>query len=166
MKESPYLDGRDELLPRMIALPSLAAFKEEHLRGIMRLSKVRSYEPDEHIIRQGEFDCWIYILIAGAARVERDGKQVGLMHRPGDLFGEMGVVSGEARSASVIAETPTTCLAIDGSVFERQSDQNSLVFAALFYKLFAEVLAARLRETTEELTRVETELASLKKSRA
>jgi CRP/FNR family transcriptional regulator, cyclic AMP receptor protein len=162
MKESSYLSGREELLPRMFALPSLAGFKEDHLRRIMSLSKVRSYEPGEYIIRQGQFDCWVYILIGGSARVERDGKEIGQLQRAGDLFGEMGVVTGEARSADVIATKPTACLAIDGSIFERKSDNEHIAFVALFYRLFAEVLSARLAETNEELTKVKAQLEALK----
>ncbi|MBF0482197.1 MAG: cyclic nucleotide-binding domain-containing protein [Desulfovibrionaceae bacterium] len=162
MKESPYLDGREELLPRMLELPSLSGFTEGHLRDIMRLSKVRSYEPGEVILRQGQFDCWVYILISGSARVVRDGREVAKLQRSGELFGEMGVISGESRSADVIAEKPATCLAVDGSVFERKTDGDSLTMMALFFRLFAEVLAGRLRETNEELVRVKKERDRLK----
>ena len=143
-------------------LPSLALFKQEHLRRIMSVSKVRSYEPEEYIIKQGQFDCWIYIIISGAVRVEREGKEVARLQRIGDIFGEMGVISGEARSADVIADKATTCLAMDGSVFDRHGDNESLSMGLLFYRLFSEVLAMRLRESNEELVRTKEELAALK----
>ena len=162
MKESPYLDGRDDLLPKMTALPSLAGFNEKYLRQIMQLSKVRQYEIGEIIIKQNQIDSWIYILISGAVRVERDGEVLGRLKRVGDLFGEMGVINSEPRSASVIADKQTICLAMDASVFDRQSPEDQLAFNALFYRLFSEVLSRRLRETSEELAKLKTEMDDLK----
>lgn len=166
MKESSYLEGREELLPRMRDLPSLVRFEAGHLRRILGLSKIRQYDPGEVVIRQGDLDCWMYILIQGEAKVERDGKAVGRLRRTGDLFGEMGVISGEPRSATVRAVGRLTCLALDASIMNRLEGEDQLAFTALFYRLFSEILSARLRDTSEELSRAKAELEALKRQKA
>ena len=55
--------------------------------------------------REGEPVDHLYYLAEGEARVLSMGQQVGLC-RPGDLIGELTVLSGETASATVILNTP------------------------------------------------------------
>ena len=63
---------------------------------------------------------------------------------PGDFFGEMSVLDGRPRTASVIADGPTTCLALPTWDFEAVlRDEPSVAIAIL------RELAGRLRDLTE-----------------
>ena len=74
--------------------------------------------PADHIIaRQGEIGTGFFVVVAGGARVVRDGEMVATIG-PGDFFGELSVLDGRPRTAQVIANGPTTCLAMAAWDFE------------------------------------------------
>jgi CRP/FNR family transcriptional regulator, cyclic AMP receptor protein len=57
------------------------------------------------LVRQGDFSYEFFVIREGSAKVERDGEHVAELG-PGDFLGEMGIVSGGARNASVTATSP------------------------------------------------------------
>jgi len=154
MRESPYLKGTPEYLDRLRKLPAFAAFKEEHLRHILSLSKIQWYDPDEVIIREGEFGVWMYFVISGRVRIERGGAAIACLRGAGEVFGEMGVIDGAERSATVRAEGETMLLAVDGSFLDRMVGVERVACYSLLNRLFAKILADRLRASTRELAEV------------
>jgi CRP-like cAMP-binding protein len=86
-----------------------------------------------------------------------------LLKRTGDIFGEMCVIDGTARSASVRTVEDSVCLSIDVSFIDNLNPGDRVTFCAVFYQILAEVLAQRLREANEELIRAKEELSALKK---
>lgn len=162
MKETSYLQGREELVGKLKKLPSLTSFKDEYIKEILALSKIRKYEPGEVVIQEGQYDSWMYVLISGEVKVVKGGEVISRLSGIGDIFGEMGIIDGEARSASIFAVSPVTCLAIDASFLDRMTSEDRNAFYSILYRLFAEVLAIRLRETDRELSRTKKELERLR----
>ncbi len=84
---------------------AIDTFRKRH-----SLFSLESYESDQVIIRQGEPGDYAYFIQSGEVEVvqETDGEQVVLrtLHA-GDYFGEMALLSGQPRTASVRALTPT-----------------------------------------------------------
>lgn len=80
-----------------------------------------------------------------------------MLNRTGDLFGEMVIIDKSPRSASIIAMDQTICLAIDSSYPKRLEGDEKTAFNAILYRIFAEVLAGRLREMDEELVKLRDE---------
>lgn len=68
------------------------------------------------LARQGQIGHEFLLILAGRARVERDGTALARL-KPGDCFGEMSLIDGKPRIASVIAETPVTLLVISSRSF-------------------------------------------------
>lgn len=160
MQETPYLKGRDDLLARLKKIPFLESYEEDLLKNILQLSKLRRYTPDEVITHQGDYDCWLYIILQGEVRVVRNEEEIARLDAQGGTFGELAVIDGEARSASVCAVTDTTCLAIDGSFIDRLEPQEKIEFEAIYYRFLSIMLAKRLRATTEELSRLKQKIGS------
>ena len=125
-------------------------FEDRDLRALVMSGRFRECEPGETIIREGEYDCWLYILLAGRLEIVKKGRTVRYLGRKGDMFGEMGVIDGSPRSATIRAVGEVQVLGIDGSVIDRNLRDEDVYFCYTIYRLFAELLAARLRETTEE----------------
>ena len=100
--------------------------------------------PADHVIaRHGEIGTGFFVVVEGAVRVVRDGETVATIG-PGDFFGELSVLDGRPRTASVIADGPTTCLALPTWEFEAVlRDEPSVAIAIL------RELAGRLRDLTE-----------------
>lgn len=103
---------------------------------------------------------------SGAVRIERNGKEIARFDEIGSTFGELAAIDGKARSASVEAIGPTVCLAIDTSFMNETAEPlEQVLFVSVLYKLFAEVIAQRLRYANDELARVRLELETLKGDR-
>jgi len=71
--------------------------------------------------RQGAVAHWLYLIIEGEAEVWREtasGRDAVSTLRPGSVFGEMGLMTGEPRRATVTARTDVTCYRLDKAGFE------------------------------------------------
>ena len=162
MIESDYLKDNINILKKLRKIPTLDAFSEKDLKGLMELSKIRKYEPGELILKENNYDCWIYFLVSGKIRIEKHGKDLSVLERTGAVFGEMGIIDGSPRSASVYAINEAVCLATDISYIDRLSGKDKIAFSYILYRIFSEILANRLRETSEELIKVKKENERLK----
>jgi len=162
MSESDRQHGNEELIHYLSQLPALHSFEEKDLEGLVRMSEVRKYEPGEFIIDEKFNDNWIYFLISGIVRIVKEGKEIRVLRKSGEIFGEMAVIDGSERSASAYAIDETVCLALDASYMDRLSETERSVFYSILYKTFSEILAERLRLTTEELVMAKEEIDRLK----
>jgi len=162
MIESDYLKDNSKFFEKLRQMPTLDAFSEKDLKGLLELSKIRKYNPGELILEEGLFDCWIYFLIKGKVRVVKHNEDLSVLRRTGDVFGEMGIIDGSARSASVYAIDETVCLATDASYIDRLTGNDKIAFSYILYRIFSEILANRLRLTSEELIKVKEENERLK----
>ena len=114
----------EEVERRMAALKRVALFEsltdEERLSLADRL-RVAPFVRGEAMTRQGAQAHWLYLITRGDAevRVSLDGnlsEQIATLHQ-GDFFGEMGMMTGEPRSATVIALTDVECYRLDKEGF-------------------------------------------------
>ena len=162
MIESDYLKGNISFLKKLREIPTLGTFSEEELKGLLELSRIRKYEPGELILEEGFFDAWIYFLVSGKVKIVKHGEDLSILQRTGDIFGEMSIIDGSPRSASVYAVDETVCLATDASYIDRLSDNDRVAFCYILYRIFSEILADRLRLTTEELIKEKEENKKLR----
>ena len=162
MIESDYLKDNSDLTQKLRQIPTLELFDEKELQGALQLSKIRKYEPGELILEEDSYDSWIYFLISGQARIAKHEGELTVLKRRGDVFGEMCIIDGSARSASVYAIDETVCLAIDASYIDRLSGNDKLAFCYILFRVFAECLANRLRLTDEEFIKAKEEIARLR----
>ena len=103
-------------------------------------------------MRQGEPSVSIHFVLSGNVAVERqrrsDERPIRLAELGvGQVVGEMGVLVNGARSATVLAETPTATLELDTQSFERVAK----AFPVL-HRVLATLLSERLRRTSAELS--------------
>lgn len=151
MQETPYLKEQAHLIDRLKNIPFLRSFDERYVKEILNSSKLRKYEPNEMVIKEGIYDPWIYVIISGEVKVVKKEEEISRMAHIGDIFGELAAIDGKPRSASVYAVTKATCLATDTSLLREMNPDDQNAFYVIFYRLLSEVLANRLRKTTEEL---------------
>ncbi len=163
MKESEYLEGQDQVVKRIKNIPVFNPFSEEKLKGLLRLSKLAQYKPNEIIILEGSREKLIYFLISGSVKVEKNGKFVAKIEKNGEVFGEMGFLEDEPRSSTVKAVQDTVCLAVDVSYLLKIQAEGKDSFYSAIYKMFAQILANRLRQTTIKLDNFKKENDCLKK---
>lgn len=152
----------NEIIQKLREITALKFLKEEDLKGLLKSSKMIRYEPGELIIEEGKYSSWIYFLITGKVGIEKKSEVISILKRRGDLFGEMGIIDKSPRSASIIAIDSSVCLAIDASYSNKLEGTDKTAFNAILYRIFAEVLAERLRETDEALVKIKDENAMLR----
>jgi CRP/FNR family transcriptional regulator, cyclic AMP receptor protein len=162
MSGNEFTEDNITTIQHLKTIPALESFSEQDLQTFLRFSEIKSYRENEIIIEENSLDDRVFYLISGKAKVVKNGKELIILRRTGDVFGEIGVVTGIARSASVFAMGPTTCLIVRTAQIENLDEKNRLSFKYILYRGFAEILANRLKRTTEELIQARTEL-SLKK---
>ena len=87
----------------------------------------------------------MYLLLRGEVGLLAGRTPIGRV-RPGEIFGEMAVISRAARSASAVANTPCRLISLDGQRFEV-----ALKKKPLFALMLMSVLIHRLRATLAQL---------------
>jgi CRP/FNR family cyclic AMP-dependent transcriptional regulator len=92
-------------------VPLFSALSRRHLDLIARHADEVRRGAGEVLTRQGGLGLEFLLIVDGSARVERDGKSIARLG-PGDFFGEMSLIDGKPRSATVITEAPTVLLVI------------------------------------------------------
>src|ERR671938_1358916 len=102
---------------RLLGRVSLFAdLSERDLAELAQVAVPRSWLAGEVVFREGDPGDTCYVIRSGCVRVTRrhsDGRQITLAElREGDIFGELAMISGETRSATVEATQPTTGVAI------------------------------------------------------
>jgi CRP/FNR family transcriptional regulator, cyclic AMP receptor protein len=131
---------------RVELLAAAGLFAEVDAAGMERIA-ARAVEvefPADHVIaRQGEIGTGFFMVVDGGVRVVRDGEVLAHLG-PGEFFGELSVLDGRPRVAQVVADGPTTCLALATWDFEAVLREEPAVALAVVREL-----ARRLRDLTE-----------------
>lgn len=107
-------------------------------------------EPGEVIVRQGECSERFFIIVDGEVEVRREGHGQDVIvtrHGKGQLFGEVGALTGAPQTASFVAVTKTVVLSVDRSSFQDFVTQSA---AADLGQRIQGALMSR-RGTSEEL---------------
>ena len=133
-------DRRSELLA---ACPLFRGIEAAGLAGLADVATSVDFPTGHVIARQGDIGMGFFVVIAGMVRVVRDGEVVARLGA-GEFFGELSVLDRMPRNASVIADEPTSCLALASWDFEKVLlDQPALTLTIL------RGVATRLRAATE-----------------
>ena len=116
---------RRELSRRLEALasvPPFAALPEESKADIAERLQYAPFARGDTITKQGNTAHWLYILAYGEAEVlyEPPGGAPSVlgMVRAGEFFGEMALITGDARTATVVAKTDVECYRLDRASFQ------------------------------------------------
>jgi CPA2 family monovalent cation:H+ antiporter-2 len=88
----------DQLMKKFPVFADLTAAQRAEL---LTLFKPRSAAPGERVIRAGDIGTEMFFISSGAVEVSIGGKRIPL--GPGDLFGEMALITGGVRTADVTA---------------------------------------------------------------
>ncbi len=133
------------------------------LRRMLAEGELQTFPPKEIIIREGDESDRMYVLASGTVSVQVDGKEVCVMSAPGEIFGEFGAVTGDLRSASVLAVDRVVCLAMNPQFTCRNKLDDDSVFAQLVQRALTKILLGRLQQTSSELAASQEALKSIER---
>jgi CRP/FNR family transcriptional regulator, cyclic AMP receptor protein len=109
-------------IQRLSKVPLLSGLSRTHLATVAELAQEVRYSPGRMIVRAETPGQAFYVIESGEAKVLR-GKISSAMGTwqlgPGDFFGELALLDGGLRSASVVAETELTTIRIERGAFRK-----------------------------------------------
>jgi CRP/FNR family transcriptional regulator len=133
-------------------VPVFSALSPEELERVAQVVVPRRFSAGEVVFKEGDEGSTCYVVRSGrmrAVRAHADGRTITLAHfGAGDIFGEMAMLDGERRSATVESVEDTDAIAILSADMHRLLRE----YPDISVKLIA-ALGRRLRETNERLAR-------------
>jgi CRP-like cAMP-binding protein len=127
-------------------VPIFLGLSKRHLRRVAEISDEVSFRLGESIVQEGMLGETLYVLLQGEAKVSRGGRTIARLY-PGDFFGEIGLLDGGPRIASVVAETPVVAVRVFRHAFLDLVQQEPLLSISILAEL-----ARRLRNVQRPLT--------------
>ncbi len=121
------------------AIPLFQGMTDSSIEAIASFTREVAYPDGATLVRQGEAGDSLILIRSGSAGVERDGRPVRTLGA-GDFLGEIALVDGSPRTATVVALEDIRALVIDRAGFARLMDD----FPSVRYGLVS-ALSQRLR---------------------
>ncbi len=133
----------NKLLDRLAKVPIFSGCSKKELQAIARAVKEIDHPAGTVIAAEGQPGAGLFILDEGEAVVTIGGRKVNHL-RAGDFFGEMALLDGGPRTATVTAKTDVRLLGITEWVYRGMLlEHPSIALRTL------EAMAARLRAATK-----------------
>lgn len=126
-------------LPALRAVPIFQGLRKTTLLEVARRATEIAYPAGTVLIREGDPGDALCVIVRGTVEVVKDGRAVAQMTQ-GDFFGEISLIDGKPRSATVVAVDDVMLLELSASDFQELLNIPLVARAAL------ESLARRLRE--------------------
>lgn len=117
-----------------------ADLKPKELDRLLKSFREREFAPGGVVMTEGSTGTGFYVIESGTAVVARGGKEVARLG-PGDTVGEIALIDGGTRTATVTAETDLRCHGLTAWDFRGIAESDARISWAL-----VQALARRLRE--------------------
>ena len=144
------LDTVKDIAENLDEIHVFSDLSREELEKVANLCTPRTYPKNSMIILEEEFGDTVFGIITGTVKITRvndEGKEVILaLLGQGELFGELAVLDGEARSANALAQEKCTLLAFPKGEFLNLLKTNFKISFALMGEL-----AKRLRKSDQQI---------------
>src|SRR6476469_8075290 len=90
---------------RLKAIPLFSSLSEKALDTVSVFASETSVTTGKRLVHEGDYSYELIVIETGTADVIKGGEVIGSLG-PGDVFGEMGMLSGGKRTADVVATSP------------------------------------------------------------
>lgn len=134
------------------AVPIFARLSDSQLTRLALRTTTRTFPAGTVIVREGDTSMSLYVILSGGVRVDRSRAEGGAVKvaelGAREAFGEMGLIDDAPRSATVTAESETTCALLAKWDFQNEIREDPEIAVALL-----PVLAQRIRAVNERLGR-------------
>jgi CRP/FNR family cyclic AMP-dependent transcriptional regulator len=131
---------RSEHLETLRAVPLFSLLSESQLRAVLGSARAIGFPAGADFIQQGEQGKGLFVITDGTATVRLDGAELATLE-PGSYVGEMAVIDGGPRTATVTAQTHVSTLEIGTAAFLRLLDREPMIARSV-----QEELVRRLKE--------------------
>ena len=133
-------------------IPIFMSLNDEEIENLSNKCVRKTYEKDDYIIKQDDPGDSLFVIADGICGVyvnTPDKKMISVAKlSTTDFFGEFSLMTGEKRSASVIAESPTVALVVEKERMKSVMKNNSEM-----YDYVSNVLAKRKLELNKTISK-------------
>lgn len=147
---------RERIITFLLETPMFENLDPEEIMQVIHIVEVQMYQAGETVFREGDSgDSW-YVLYRGKAEVLKNseaGEKLISTLEPGSCFGEIAILDGLPRSASIRTAEDSIVFHVPRAAFDGLLANNDLVAYKLVYHM-ATLLAQRQRSTTERLSKL------------
>lgn len=105
-------------------VPLFAGLDGRELEQIADTMQERRFAAGSTVVQEGATGAGFFVVESGTASVESGGEKKATLG-PGDYFGEIALLTGSARTASIIAETDMLCYGMTSWDFKPLVETNS-----------------------------------------
>jgi CRP/FNR family transcriptional regulator, cyclic AMP receptor protein len=109
--EAPAKLRQDDKITYLQRVQLFEGCSSRQLRAIARIAEVEEVAAGAELARAGDPGDRFFVIVDGAARIEVSAEKQSRIG-PGQFFGEMSLLDGEPRSATVVADTAMRLLVI------------------------------------------------------
>lgn len=142
---------RHEVFTELRRITLFAPLADAAVEALARSAALQPFAAGEVLVRQGDPGDSLFVIKSGRVRVDAraEGGRLTTVARlgPDDFFGELSLLTGEPRSASVIAESETEVVVVD-----KASLAPVIAADARLPEVLSEALAARQRSLAEQVS--------------
>jgi CRP-like cAMP-binding protein len=114
--------AKDEKVELLRRIPLFSAFNGKKLKRLAQLADEVDVPPAKVLMRQGDIGTDMMVIVRGQVAVERDGQRLNTLGA-GDFFGEIALVDGGPRTATVTTEEPSTLLVLTHGQFHSMMEE-------------------------------------------
>jgi CRP-like cAMP-binding protein len=133
-------------IDQLRAVPLFAGLSDRDLRHVLGSGKDVQFEVGQSVVEEDRSGVGFHLIVEGTATVTVHGSSISSAG-PGEYFGEMSVLDGLPRSATVTAETPLTTFSIPGWSFNELLDRYPSMAKVLLIEM-----SRRMRALTNAVT--------------
>ena len=101
-------------------LPFFSSLSDEALETVSEVASETSASAGEMLVREGDYTYTLIVIDSGTADVIKAGEIIASLG-PGDVFGEMAILSGRKRTADVVATSSMSLITLRKWDLERIS---------------------------------------------
>ncbi|MGZ5295799.1 MAG: cyclic nucleotide-binding domain-containing protein [Actinomycetota bacterium] len=136
---------RRETAQALSVVPLFAGFTKGDLNRLAEEADVVSFPAGTTIVEEGLLGETMFVVLSGEARVVKGKRRLGTV-RPGGFFGEVALLDGAPRSASVVAETPVVAIRLFRRTLVRMLEAEPQLALKIL-----DALVRRVRDLTRSL---------------
>jgi CRP/FNR family transcriptional regulator, cyclic AMP receptor protein len=114
--------ARDEKLDLLRRISIFSGLDKRRLERLGMLADEVDVGSGKPLMQQGEIGSDMMVIVSGRVAVERDGQRLNTLG-PGDFFGEIALLDGGPRTATVTTEEPTRLLVVTHRDFHALMDE-------------------------------------------
>jgi CRP/FNR family transcriptional regulator, cyclic AMP receptor protein len=129
----------------LASVPLFDGLSKRHLKRVYELAESADYMANATVVKEGTDADAFYVILSGMASVMTRGRRINRL-MPGDYFGEISLLDGGVRTASVRSETALTLLIIQRKAFLKLLNEDPTISLSLLAEL-----AKMIRRTERSL---------------